>query len=33
MTVTFNSYSNSRLNPNLGKVTNLGMEDGNIAKG
>ena len=27
----FKSYSNSRLNPNLGKVTNLVMEDGNIA--
>ena len=25
------SYSNSRLNPNLGKVTNLVMENGNIA--
>ena len=27
----FKSYSNSRLNPNLGKVTNLVMENGNIA--
>ena len=27
----FKSYSNSRLNPNLGKVPNLVMEDGNIA--
>ena len=27
----FKSYSNSKLNPNLGKVTNLVMEDGNIA--
>ena len=27
----FKSYSNSRLNPNLGKVTNLVMEDGNVA--
>ena len=27
----FKSYSNSRLNPNLGKVTNLVMEDGNAA--
>ena len=27
----FKSYSNSRLNPNLGKVTNLLMENGNIA--
>ena len=27
----FKSYSNSRLNPNLGKVTNLVMEDGSIA--
>ena len=25
------SYSNSRLNPKLGKVTNLVMEDGNTA--
>ena len=25
------SYSNSRLNPNLSKVTNRVMEDGNIA--
>ena len=28
----FKSYSNSRLNPNLGKVTNLVMEDGNTAE-
>ena len=27
----FKSYSNSRLNPNLGRVTNLVMENGNIA--
>ena len=27
----FKSYSNRRLNPNLGKVTNLVMENGNIA--
>ena len=27
----FKSYSNSRLDPNLGKVTNLVMEDGNTA--
>ena len=27
----FKSYNNSRLNPNLGKVTNLVMKNGNIA--